>query len=216
MATLELQNLEGKPGAYMAATARRRRHRRRRSGRSSTWSLGQRIAEHIPFLAPNRTGVGKVGFTVDRPGLLHRQELSDRDPAGLGPDHPHRPPSCSSRARPTPRRRRCCSGLAAGATALQVQVSYSPFKGFDPGADRRVAVALSLRLHRAAGLDRLSRCSTPQRLSSDPKLRQRAGGAERRGRQAARPRRAWTARSASGGSATARPIRGWAPTSPTS
>src|SRR5208282_903833 len=67
-ATLELQNLEGQPGLYQAVL-------RATGGIVAAFQkvfdlvLGQRIAEHIPFLAPSRTGVGSVGFTVSGPGF---------------------------------------------------------------------------------------------------------------------------------------------------
>ena len=49
--------------------------------------LGQRIAEHIAVRPrPTRAGIGQVGFQVDRPGLLHRQDLSaSQTRLGWGP-----------------------------------------------------------------------------------------------------------------------------------
>ena len=65
-ATLELHNVEGKPGAYTAQAFST-------NGLKVTFRkvfqliLGQRIAEKIPFLAPDVTGIGKIGFKVAGP-----------------------------------------------------------------------------------------------------------------------------------------------------
>jgi hypothetical protein len=138
VATLELQNLEGRPGVYQAVT--------RATGgivavfrKAFQLALGQRIAEHIPFMAPSHTGVGEVGFSLDGPGFSTSKTYPIETRLGWGPvvrattelqqpGETYTPPPA------------LVSGLAAGSDAsLQVQVSYSPFKGFDPGP---IAVSL--------------------------------------------------------------------------
>jgi uncharacterized protein YfaS (alpha-2-macroglobulin family) len=172
-ATLELQNLEGKPGAYQAVL-------RGAGGVIAAFQkvfdlvLGQRIAEHIPFLAPSRTGIGSVGFTVSGPGFTTSKDYPIETRLGWGPvtrtttelqqpGETYTPPN------------ELVSGLAAGSNGtLQVQVSYSPFKGFDPGP-----IAVSLSEYPYGCTEQIVSTATPllyaQAVSSDPKLRYAAG-----------------------------------------
>jgi len=136
MATLEIHNVEGRPGDYLARTFA--------SGgivadfkQALRLLLGQRIAEHIAFLASSRTGVGQVGFTLAGPGFSTTKTYPIETRLGWGPvtratTQLQRPGEAFT---PAPA---LLAGLAAGDVTLQV--SYSPFKGFDPAT---VALALS-------------------------------------------------------------------------
>jgi uncharacterized protein YfaS (alpha-2-macroglobulin family) len=135
-ATLELHNVEGRPGDYAAQTFGT-------GGVVATFRqvfhllLGQRIAQHIAFAAPGRTGVGAVGFQVTGPGFATAKSYPIQTRLGWGPvmratTALQRPGEVYT---PPPA---LMAGLAAG--DVQMQVSYSPFKGFDPAA---VALALS-------------------------------------------------------------------------
>ncbi|HZZ37003.1 MAG TPA: alpha-2-macroglobulin, partial [Caulobacteraceae bacterium] len=134
-ATLELHNVEGKPGAYTAVTSAT-------GGITAVFRkvfqlvLGQRIAEHIPFMAPSHTGIGKVAFKVTGPSFETGKDYDLETRLGWGPitrattevqkpGEAYTPPAA------------LLGGLAAG--DIQMQVSYSPFKGFDPGP---IALAL--------------------------------------------------------------------------
>jgi uncharacterized protein YfaS (alpha-2-macroglobulin family) len=127
-ATLELHNVEGKAGVYTA----------------ETWATGgivavfkkayqlllnTRLAEHIPFMAPDHTGVGKIGFKVTGPSFETAKDYDIETRLGWGPTtrattelqrpgETYTPPAL------------LLAGLAAGDVSMQV--SYSPFKGFDP------------------------------------------------------------------------------------
>jgi uncharacterized protein YfaS (alpha-2-macroglobulin family) len=172
-ATLELQNMEGRPGLYTAVM-------RGAGGVIATFQkafqliLGQRIAEHIPFLAPSRTGVGSVGFTVSGPGFTTSKDYPIETRLGWGPitrtttelqqpGESYTPPN------------ELVGGLAAGGNgSLQVQVSYSPFKGFDPGP-----IAVSLSQYPYGCTEQLVSTAFPliyaQSVSSDPRLRFASG-----------------------------------------
>ena len=156
---------------------------------------------------PHRRGQGRL--PGHRAGLLHHQGLSDRNPPGLGTGDPGDHPAAAAERDLHP-----AGGAAGGPGGRRRGAAGELFAvpGLRPGGHRAGPVALSLRLHRTAGLHRLS-----------PALRRRAGQRSqaqarhgRRGGQARRPADPWTGPSACGGSATARPTRGWAPTPPTS
>ncbi|MBV9995042.1 MAG: alpha-2-macroglobulin family protein [Caulobacteraceae bacterium] len=168
-ATLELQNLEGRPGGYVAQT-------RGTGGILAAFRhlfqlvLGQRLAIHIPFAAPASTGIGQVGFTVAGPGFSTSKVYPIQSRLGWGavtrtitelqqPGQTYTPPP----------------GLVAGLYpgnngALQVQVSYSPFKGFDPGP-----IAVSLSEYPYGCTEQLVSTAFPllyaTEVSADPKLR---------------------------------------------
>ena len=135
-ATLELHNLEGKVGSYLAELTSQ-------GGilapfkKAFQLALGQRIAEHIPFDAPRRSGIGKVGFTVTGPGFSTAKDYPLQTRLGWSPIT--RTTTALQQGgesyTPTPD---LMAGLAAGDVTLQV--SYSPFRGFDPGP---IAIALS-------------------------------------------------------------------------
>ncbi len=169
-ATLELQNMEGKPGAYTAVM-------RAAGGIIASFQkvfdlvLGQRLAEHIPFFAPDHTGIGSVGFTLTGPSFTTSKDYPIETRLGWGPvtrtDTQLQQPGEAYTPPPA-----LVSGLAAGADGtLQVQVSYSPFKGFDPGP-----IAVSLSEYPYGCTEQLVSTAFPllyaQGLTADPKLRQ--------------------------------------------
>src|SRR5690606_23462181 len=83
-ATLELHNLEGKPGDYVAEVSSQ-------GGLAAKFRklfrlvLGQREAERIPFEAPSAAGVGKVGFKVAGPGFQTARDYPLQTRLGWGP-----------------------------------------------------------------------------------------------------------------------------------
>ena len=164
-ATLELHNVEGKPGLYSV----------------ETWAtngvvgvfrkayqllLSTRIAEHIPFIAPDHTGIAKVGFKVAGPGFSTAKDYDIQTRLGWGPVTR----ATSELQRPgevyTPPAT-LLSGLAAGDITLQV--SYSPFKGFDPAP-----IALDLSRYPYGCTEQLVSTAYPllyaSEVSSDPAI----------------------------------------------
>jgi len=137
VATLELHNVEGAAGGYTAETSS--------SGgvqmvfkKLFTLVLGQRIAERIPFLAPTRSGIGKVGFKVTGPNNFSTsKDYPIQTRLGWSPVTRTYTELQQPGTSFTPSAE-LLTGLAAGDVTLHV--SYSPFKGFDPGP---IAVALS-------------------------------------------------------------------------
>ncbi len=135
-ATLELHNLEGKAGQYLAELT---------SGggimapfkKAFQLALGQRIAEHIAFNAPNHSGIGAVGFKVSGPGFSTGKTYPLQTRLGWGPVTRTTMALQKAGETYTPNAN-LMSGLAAGDVSFQV--SYSPFRGFDPGP---IAMALS-------------------------------------------------------------------------
>ncbi|MDP3174656.1 MAG: alpha-2-macroglobulin [Phenylobacterium sp.] len=127
-ATLELHNLEGRVGAYVAEMTSK-------GGvlapfrKAFQLALGQRIAERIPFNAPNRAGIGEVGFKVTGPGFSSARDYPIQTRLGWSPVTRityalQKPGEAFTPASAL------LAGLAAGDATLQV--SYSPFRGFDP------------------------------------------------------------------------------------
>ena len=178
------------------------------------WPLGQRIAERVAARrAAARAGIGKVELQGHRPGLLHRRDYPIQTRLGWGPQtrDRHRPAAAGRGLHA--RRRRCWPAWRPATVTMQV--SYSPFRGFDPAP-----IAAALSRYPYGCTEQLVSAAYPllyaAEVSTDPKLRARPAGAQRGGRPAARPPDASTAPSASGGSATARPTPGSAPTPPTS
>ena len=135
-ATLELHNLEGRVGSYIAEQTSQ-------GGviapfrKAFELALGQRIAERIAFNAPTRAGIGKIGFKVTGPGFSTARDYPIQTRLGWSPitrtTFELQQPGAAYTPAPG-----LLAGLAAGDTTLQV--SYSPFRGFDPGP---IAVALS-------------------------------------------------------------------------
>ncbi|OZA73445.1 MAG: alpha-2-macroglobulin, partial [Caulobacter sp. 39-67-4] len=166
MATLELHNVEGKPGAYTAEAFSS-------GGLKVAFKkvfqliLGQRIAEKIPFLAPDVTGIGKIGFKVAGPGFTTSKDYPIQTRLGWGDVVRTTTQLQQPGAAYTPTAD-LMSGLAAGDVTLQV--SYSPFKGFDPAA-----IAVALQRYPYGCTEQLVSTAYPllyaQSLTSDPKLK---------------------------------------------
>jgi alpha-2-macroglobulin len=135
-ATLELHNVEGKAGDYTVET-------NASGGIVMTFkkvlrlALGQRIAEKIPFLAPDRIGVGEVGFKVNGPEFSTAKSYPIQSRLGWGATTRTTTELQQPGAAWTPSGE-LLAGMAAGDVTLQV--SYSPIRGFDPAA---IAAALS-------------------------------------------------------------------------
>ncbi|WP_310540653.1 alpha-2-macroglobulin [Phenylobacterium sp.] len=165
-ATLELHNLEGRVGAYVAQLTS--------SGgilapfkKAYQLALNQRVAERIAFDAPTRAGIGKVGFTVSGPGFTTVRDYPIQTRLGWSPVtrttiELQRPGTSYT---PTAN---LLAGLAAGDATMQV--SYSPFRGFDPGP---IAVALSRYPYGCT--EQTISAAYPllyaQEISSDPKVK---------------------------------------------
>ncbi len=136
LATLELHNVEGRPGDYTAsvvgkggfiANIRQLFH----------LPLGQRTVQRVAFDAPRSAGIGQVGFRVTGPGFSTGRDFPIQSRLGWGritrTTYVLQAPGTAYA--PT---RDLLAGLAAGDATMQV--SYSPFRGFDPAP---IAAALS-------------------------------------------------------------------------
>jgi len=165
-ATLELHNLEGRIGAYVAELTSE-------GGLLAPFrkifqlALGQRVAERIPFDAPRRAGIGKVGFRVTGPGFATARDYPIQTRLGWSPvtrtaTALQKPGEAFT---PTPD---LLAGLAAGDATLSV--SYSPFRGFDPGP-----IAVSLMRYPYGCTEQLTSAAYPllyaQEVSGDPKVK---------------------------------------------
>ncbi len=171
MATLELHNLEGKVGDYVAEIA----------GGGGVLApfkklvhllLGQRVAEHAPLNAPTVAGIGQVAFKVTGPGFSTSKDYPIQTRLGWGPvtRTVTELQGAGQAFTPSPELMR---GLAAGSVTLQV--SYSPFKGFDPGA-----VALALNRYPYGCTEQLVSTAYPllyaAEMASDAKVRRSTVG----------------------------------------
>ena len=135
-ATLELHNLEGKVGQYIAQISA--------SGgilapfrKLYDLILGQHVIERAPITAPNAAGISQVRFDVSGPGFAQTKTYPLQTRLGWGPvtrafTELQKPGEAFTPSAELMR------GLAAGSVTMEV--SYSPFQGFDPGP---IAVALS-------------------------------------------------------------------------
>ena len=135
-ATLELHNIEGKVGQYLTQITA--------SGgvlapfrKLYDLMLGQRVIERAPMAAPNVAGISQVRFSVSGPGFAQTKTYPLQTRLGWGPVTRtyvalQKPGEAFIPAA------QLMSGLAAGSVTLEV--SYSPFHGFDPGP---IAVALN-------------------------------------------------------------------------
>ena len=165
-ATLELHNLEGRVGGYVARLFAQ-------GGVLAPFQKlfqlahGQRIAAHAPISAPSVSGISTVGFTVTGPGFTTTKTYPLQTRLGWGPETRtftalQKPGEGFT---PTPDLMR---GLAAGSVTLQV--GYSPFRGFDPGA-----IALSLNRYPYGCTEQLTSTAYPllyaAEISSDPRAR---------------------------------------------
>ncbi|QUD87024.1 alpha-2-macroglobulin family protein [Phenylobacterium montanum] len=165
-ATLELHNLEGRVGGYLA--------RLFADGgvlapfqKLFQLAHNQRIAVHAPISAPSVSGISNVGFTVSGPGFTTTKTYPIETRLGWGPvtrtfTALQQPGEAYT---PSPEMMR---GLAAGSVTMQV--GYSPFRGFDPGA-----IALALARYPYGCTEQLTSTAYPllyaAELSSDPRMR---------------------------------------------
>lgn len=165
IATLELHNLEGKAGNYEATVTS--------SGgvvaafrKLVALVVGQRTVERLDVAAPGATGVSHVAMKVTGPGFSTAKDYPIQTRLGWGPETRtftdlQRPGEAFT---PSPQ---VMQGLAQGSVTLQV--SYSPFKGFDPAA-----VALALGRYPYGCTEQLVSAAYPllyaTRFSDDPKL----------------------------------------------
>jgi uncharacterized protein YfaS (alpha-2-macroglobulin family) len=165
-ATLELHNVGGRPGAYTAVV----------NGVNGLLApfrklyqlaLNQRVVERTPLDAPNTAGIGRVDMTVSGPGFTTTKTYPLQTRLGWGPQ--------TSTATTLQRPGEAfvppvslLSGLAAG--TVNMTVSYSPFRGFDPAP-----LADSLSRYPYGCTEQLVSAAYPliyaQGLSTNPKLR---------------------------------------------
>ena len=165
-ATLELHNLEGKVGQYLAQITA--------SGgvlapfrKLFTLALGQHVIERTPMAAPTSAGISQVSFKVTGPSFSTAKSYPLQTRLGWGPvtrtdvqlqkpGEAYTPPA------------QLMAGLAAGSVTMDV--SYSPFRGFDPGP-----VAVALNRYPYGCTEQLVSAATPllyaTEVSSDPKLK---------------------------------------------
>ncbi|MCG9916459.1 MAG: alpha-2-macroglobulin family protein [Phenylobacterium sp.] len=165
-ATLELHNIEGRAGEYIAQL----------TGEGGLLApfrkayelvVGQRLAERVPLDAPRTAGIGKVSLTVTGPGFTSTRDYPLQTRLGwsrvtrttVALQQP------GSAYTPAPD---LLAGLAAGDATLQV--SYSPFRGFDPGP-----IAVSLLRYPYGCTEQLVSAAYPllyaANVSQDPKAR---------------------------------------------
>jgi uncharacterized protein YfaS (alpha-2-macroglobulin family) len=134
-ATLELNNVAGRPGAYSAQVAGQGYRAAQPQG--VTLGAGQRISQHLDVTASNRPLVGAVTLKASGPDFADQRSYPLQTRLGWGPvtratselqkpGESYTPPAS------------VLSGFAAG--GLSLTVSYSPFRGFDPAP---IAAALS-------------------------------------------------------------------------
>lgn len=165
-ATIELHNLEGKPGGYTA----------RIGGQGGllapfeklfNLALGQRVVERAPLNAPNMAGIGRVDFSVTGPGFNTVKTYPLQTRVGWGPITRTTTELQPAGATYTPPAE-LLSGLSAGTVAMTV--SYSPFKGFDPGP-----IADALNRYPYGCTEQLVSTAWPllyaAELASDPKVK---------------------------------------------
>ncbi len=128
LATLELHNLEGAPGAYNVLV----------QGENGIIALfkqlyqlivGQRIAERVPINAPAAAGIGKVAFHVTGPGFDYPKSYDLETRTGWGAETKVYSDLQQPGETWTPRAE-LLAGYTPGSATLEV--SYSPFRGFDP------------------------------------------------------------------------------------
>ena len=165
-ATLELHNVDGRAGAYTAVVngvngllAPFRKIYR--------LAVNQRVVERTPLDAGGGAGIGRVDMNVSGPGFSAAQSYPLQTRLGWGPrtttqvtlqrpGETYLPPVS------------LLSGLAAG--TVNVTVSYSPFRGFDPAP-----LADSLSRYPYGCTEQLVSAAYPliyaQALATDPRIR---------------------------------------------
>lgn len=166
-ATLELHNLDGKPGAYAYAINGLATHFQK----VVQLAAGQRSVERAPLDAPAAAGVGRVELKVSGPRFTTLKAYPIETRLGWGPvtrvslglqkpGEVYTPPADA------------LAGLAAG--TLSMTVSYSPFEGFDPAP-----IADALRLYPYGCSEQLVSAAFPllyaPGLGADPRLGREQG-----------------------------------------
>jgi uncharacterized protein YfaS (alpha-2-macroglobulin family) len=165
-ATLELHNLEGRVGKYLAQITS--------SGGilapfKKLYDLvrGQHVIERAPMAAPTTAGIGRVDFTVTGPGFSTAKSYPLQTRLGWGPQTRTYVELQKPGEGFTPAAQ-LMSGLAAGSVTMEV--SYSPFRGFDPGP-----IAVALNRYPYGCTEQLVSTAYPMlyagEVSTDPKLR---------------------------------------------
>lgn len=135
-ATLELDNVAGRPGAYRADVGAAGGYAVSH-GLSFTLAAGQRVASHMDIGAPPRPAIGAVELKASGPGFVSDRRYPLQTRQGWGattratvalqkPGESFTPPLDT------------LAGFADGGPSLTV--SYSPFRGFDPAP---IATSLS-------------------------------------------------------------------------
>ncbi|MBA4793536.1 MAG: alpha-2-macroglobulin family protein [Phenylobacterium sp.] len=171
LATLELHNLEGRAGQYVAELTGE-------GGllapfrKAFELAVGRRIAERVPIEAPRTAGLGEVTLKVSGPGFATSRDYPIQ--TRLGWDKVTRTTRTLQQPgaafTPTPD---LLAGLAAGDATLQV--SYSPFRGFDPGP-----IAVSLLRYPYGCTEQLVSAAYPllyaPDVTDDPKTRRASAG----------------------------------------
>jgi uncharacterized protein YfaS (alpha-2-macroglobulin family) len=166
VATLELHNLEGKAGNYEASVTAT-------GGVVAAFKklvalvVGQRTIQRIDVAAPGSTGISNVAMRVAGPGFSTAKAYPIQTRLGWGAETR----TITELQRPgeafTPSSQ-VMQGLAQGSVTLQV--SYSPFKGFDPAA-----VALALGRYPYGCTEQLVSAAYPllyaTKFTDDPKLK---------------------------------------------
>ncbi len=165
-ATLELHNLEGKAGQYLAQI----------TGSGGILApfrklfqlvLGQHVIERAPMTAPTSAGIGQVRFSVDGPGFSTVKTYPLQTRLGWGPLTRTTVELQKPGESFTPSAQ-LMAGLAAGSVTMDV--SYSPFQGFDPGP-----IAVALNRYPYGCTEQLVSTAYPLlyagEVSADPKLR---------------------------------------------
>lgn len=165
-ATLELHNVDGRAGGYTAKISG--------SGgllapfeKLFQLALGQRIVELTPLNAPATAGIGQVNLNVNGPGFATNKAYPLQTRLGWGPVTRAVTDQQAPGQSWTPPVD-LLNGLAAGTVSMSV--SYSPFKGFDPGP-----IADALNRYPYGCTEQLVSTSYPllyaAELASDPKAK---------------------------------------------
>jgi alpha-2-macroglobulin len=164
LATLELHNMDGRPGNYDAQVA---------GGGGILTPFrklialisGQRITDKVQVAAPATPSIGRVDLKVTGPGFSTVRPYPIQTRVGWGPQtravtELQRPGEAYT---PSPE-------LMRGLTDVTLQVSYSPVRGFDPSA-----VALSLQRYPYGCTEQLVSVAYPllyaAKFTSDPKIK---------------------------------------------
>ena len=128
-ATIELNNVEGKVGDYIAQITGQ-------NGLLAPFKklyhliLGQHVIERAPLNAPAVAGIGRVDFQVSGPGFNTVKTYPLQTRIGWGPaTRVYNDPQKPGESYTPPAS--LLNGFAAGSVSLSI--SYSPFRGFDPG-----------------------------------------------------------------------------------